>query len=375
MLRRHFTPFQDAFEKEIRFMRKAVITAFLLSVAAVPLAAQGRPDCNVGFARAVGEVRSPQDYTMVWTAVPGATVYLIEETPVSPGARVIVTRQFATNTPSLPITHEAINDVTYQYRIRAIGQTVDCEVPSQAVRTFGDPVLRRAVRRGIVPIVGSARGANGALFKTYLKLEGSSLKGRIIFHPANQIASDNDPSIPYDTTMKSEWDDVVAAIGQTGIGSLSIVPDEGEIAQLPRATVRLYNVAANGVFGTNAELYPGIDFLDVDGPFQRVDVPASGNFRANVGVRAILGGTARGVAVAADGTQKKTIERTFAPGEVVFGSPEAVYGVTLGAGESLLMTFSRAMIPFYTLTDNGTNDPFLHVQGAERTDVVDQFVK
>jgi hypothetical protein len=228
-----------------------------------------------------------------------------------------------------------------------------------------------------VPIVGSTRGANGALFKTYLSLEGSGLHGKVIFHPAGSVAGDSDPSIEYDlrSAAKVEWDDVVAAIGQSGIGSLSIVPAEGEQGVLPRATVRLYNVASNGIFGANAEMYPAVDFLDVNAPFQKIDVPIDGNFRANVGVRAIFGGTARGFAITKDGLQKQVIERTFAAGETAFGSPEAVYGVSLEPGESLVLTFTRAMIPFYTLTDNRTNDPFLYVQGAERTDIVDQYAK
>jgi hypothetical protein len=355
-------------------MKKVLLTALLLSAAVPSVLAQGFPNCqNVDFPKILGRLQSPQDYTVSWQAIPGAYMYLVEERRLSSSPDHIVTRQYNTTGTSLHITHEAINDVTYEYRILAVGGPT-CTMTSRTT-TFGDPVLRRSVRRGIVPIAGSARGANGALFKTYLKLEGPGLRGRIVFHPVNRVASDDDPSIPYDTSVKSEWDDVVAAIGQSGIGSLSIVPEEGEVAQLPRATIRLYNVAANGIYGTNAEMYPGVGFLDANAPFQRIDIPADGNFRANAGVRAIFAGTARGFAIAADGTQKKAIERHFAAGEVVFGSPEAVYGVTLEPGETLLMTFSRAMIPFFTLTDNRTNDPFLHVQGAERTDVVDQYVK
>lgn len=358
-------------------MRKVLITAVLLSIAVVsPLLAQDLPACPGAFALISGELSSPQDYTVSWPAIAGARFYIVEETRPDGPRDTIVTRQFVTSSNSVRITHESINDVTYQYRIRNIGPNA-CETLSQRVRTLGDPVLRQAVRRGIVPVVGSARGANGSLFKTFLRLEGTGMHGRIIFHPAGGVISNNDPSIAYDlrSTDKVEWDDVVAAIGQSGIGSLSIVPAEGELALLPRATVRLYNVASNGIYGTNAEMYPGVDFLEAHAPFQRIEVPADGNFRVNVGARAVMSGTARGFAITKDGLQKRVIERTFAAGETVFGSPEAVYGVSLEPGESLSLTFSRAMIPFYTLTDNRTNDPFLHVQGAERTDVVDQYAK
>jgi hypothetical protein len=377
MLNRHFRETQDAFIQGERIMKKLVITTLLLSVAvAAPLFAQTAP-CVSQTVFITGRLQSPQDYTVTWQPVPGATFYIVEENRAAISPEMIVTRQIHTDKTSVNITHEAINDVTYRYRIRALGAGVDCDIMSNHVRTLGDPVLRARIRRGIVPVVGSARGANGSLFKTYLKLEGASLKGRIIFHPANRVANDNDPSIPYDTTVKSasEWDDVVAAMGQSGTGSLSIVPDAGDIGLLPRATVRLYNVAANGIFGTTAELYPAVDFLTETSPFQRVEVPADGNFRANVGARAILDGVAVAVAIGADGVAKREVSRAFVAGETVFGSPEAVYGLSLAPGESLLVTFSRGIVPFFTLTDNRTNDPFLYVQNVPRRDVVDQYVR
>lgn len=356
-------------------MRKILVSGFLLSLAvSAPLFAQ-YPACPGPFAKVSGSFQSPQSINVTWQNVPGATMYVVDELRVAVVPESVVTKEIVTQTNSANFTHEAINDVTYSYRIRALGTNAPCEILSQPVKTFGDPVLRTRLRRGIVPIVGSARGANGALFKTSLKLEGAGLKGRIVFHPVNRIARDDDPSIPYDTSVKNEWDDIVAAMGQTGLGSLSIIPAEDDSALLPIATVRLYNVAQGGIFGTSAELYPALDFLNETNPFQRVDVPADGSARANVGARAILDSIAVAVGVSADGRIKKETSRSFAAGEVAFGSPESVYGISLGPGESLLVTFSRGIAPFYTLTDNTTNDPFLYVQGTRRQLVVDQYVK
>lgn len=354
-------------------MKKHIVAGLLLLIAAVPLVAQ--PSCEGPNPRVTGQLNSPQSYTLSWEPVSGAFVYIIEETQSTSPRNLITTRVYNTASTSVDIQHESINDVTYSYNIRAIGGS-NCTMFTR-VQTKGDPVLRRAVRRGIIPVVGSTRGANGSLFKTYLKLEGANVRGRVIFHPAGRPASDSDPSVPYDLTHASEvvWDDVVAAVGQSGIGSLSIVPEEGEAAELPRATVRLYNVADNGIYGATAEMYPGIDFLDNDAPFQRVELPADGNFRVNVGVRALFDGTARAIAMTADGLQKATADRVFRAGEMVMGSPQAVYGIALEPGEVLLVSFSRAMIPFYTLTDNRTNDPFLYVQGVERETSVEEYVK
>ena len=356
-------------------MKKHVITAVLLCIAVVPQLAAQAP-CPGPNPQISGKLKSPQGYTISWPSVPGAVTYFIEETRSGTPQNMRTSRLLYTNNTSIDIQHESINDVTYSYTITAYTNAEPCTMHARAV-TFADPELRRAVRRGIVPVVGSTRGANGALFKTYLRLEGANTRGKVIFHQAGRQASDNDPSIAYDLTHAEEivWDDIVATLGQSGIGSLSIVPDEGLAQELPRATVRLYNVADNGIYGTSAEMYPGIDFLDVDSPFQRIDVPVDGNFRVNVGVRAVLQGTARAIAVGVDGLQKGTAERHFLAGEMVMGSPEAVYGLSLAPGEVLLVSFSRAMIPFYTLTDNRTNDPFLYVQGVERDSSVEEYVK
>lgn len=356
-------------------MKKQVVAAVLLSLSAVsPVFAQ--TSCPGPNPQVTGRLNSPQAYKLSWPAVAGTHTYQIEETRSGSPFDVVTTRYYYTRDLSIDIAHESINDVTYRYTIRPFAAPTQCIMLAQ-VKTFGDPVLRRAVRRGIVPVVGSTRGANGSVFKTYLKLEGANVHGRVIFHPAGRPASDDDPSLRFDLTQASEivWEDIVAALGQSGIGSLSIVPDEGDAAELPRATVRLYNVASNGIYGATAEMYPGIEFLDNDSTFQRVALPADGSFRVNVGARAILEGTARATVVTAEGLEKKWTERKFLAGEMVMGSPEAVYGIALEPGEVLVVSFSRAIIPFYTLTDNRTNDPFLYVQGAERDPIVDVYVK
>lgn len=358
-------------------MRKPLITAALLLLAVMPLAAQNDPCFRFQMSVAPdAKLTSPAEYTLQWPSVAGASLYYIEERIQSAPPERALAKTYYVNaqTTSLTIRHESLTDITYSYTIRTVIGP-DCTGYAQPVRILGDAFLRRAVRRGIIPVAGSTRGANGAVFKTYLRLEGPSLRGRIIFHAANRIASDDDPSIPYDTSMKSEWDDVVAAIGQSGIGSLSIVPADDDTPLLPHATVRLYNVASNGIFGANVELYPAVGFLDMHDPLQRIDVPAGGNFRVNVGARAILAGSARVFVLGADGSLKKTVDRAFAAGEVIFGSPEAIYGITLEPGDSLVATFTRAIVPFFTLTDNSTNDPFVYVQGVERPEILDQYTR
>src|ERR1700756_1039341 len=90
-----------------------------------------------------------------------------------------------------------------------------------------------SIRKGIIPIVGSTAGANGAHFKTLLRIYAApDAHGKIVFHPLGAIASDSDPAMPYSfapnahvVTDYLEWPDVVAAMGQSGLGTLDIIPD------------------------------------------------------------------------------------------------------------------------------------------------------
>src|SRR5262245_61925366 len=88
------------------------------------------------------------------------------------------------------------------------------------------------LKKGIIPLVGSTAGLNGASFKTSLRIEAiSDAYGKIVFHPLGQVARDDDPSIPYSfphvvspITDYIQFDDIVAAMGQSGLGSLDIIP-------------------------------------------------------------------------------------------------------------------------------------------------------
>ena len=343
---------------------KKIILVLVSLFAAVPLFAQ--TPCRVNNTRVEGRTVSPADYFVRWDAVPGATFYIIEElssTDVPGTGR----RMYHSSGTEVRISHVSTFDVNYSYKVTAMGTGVpgNCDGVT-SVRTVGDTVLGRALRRGVLPVAGSAPGAFGARFRTYLRLHSvDTLSGRVIFHPAGQTPSDNDPSLRYELSPANQeivWEDVVAAMGVTGIGSIDIVPDEGTPAQLPNADARVYNQATNGIFGDVVELYRPADFFDVQPLFQEIKVP-TGNFRLNVGVRSIVHTIARVTVIGADGTEKaRERVKVINAGEMFLGSVEGVYGVAAAPGDTVIVTFDQPVIPFYTLTDNQTNDPLLYVQ-------------
>ena len=133
-------------------------------------------------------------------------------------------------------------------------------------------VLEELAGRVVVPIAGSAPGAFDSRWKTSLLLRGFGT-GTIYFRPRGTFFGDErDPSLRYDLggtvdeplfgILYSE--DVMIALGATGIGNLDIVPDryEGDGARVPghyapTVTAHVFNDGQCGPVGGDVPvLYP-----------------------------------------------------------------------------------------------------------------------
>lgn len=68
----------------------------------------------------------------------------------------------------------------------------------------------------------------------------AAISGRIVFHPTGRSASPDDPGIRYTVEQDGirAWDDVVAAMGAAGLGSIDIDPDQTEYGNYPLPDVR-----------------------------------------------------------------------------------------------------------------------------------------
>ena len=348
-------------------MRPSILLFALL--VASPASAQF---CNLDLKYENGQVR--------WKAITGATRYTVLETygelkePFYYSTRnnfVNVTRR-----ASAPVRVRYIVTAEVEPDIRIMATWNDACTGTIEVILPQDDSFRGFTRRAILPVVGSTPGAFGGQFRTSLELRGAANeKGRIVFHPAGRVAADSDPSIPYSfiDTRVMTFDDIVAAMGQSGIGSLELIPDADSVDRIPQTQVRLYNDTSLGTFGTFTEPKRPYDYLRHSG-FQ-LRMPDA-RFRVNIGIRTLTETRVSVVFQRADGRLDGLFNRTFPAGWTeMTAASDFLGGKALEPGHLLTIAIEGSAIPFYTITENRTNDPTLIVpppDGASRE--VGEFV-
>ena len=343
-------------------MKLAVLIAAL---AALFSAAPAHAYCQLNLRYENGALR--------WDRIDGATDYWILESYGEP----VVYRYFSTRSNSLNVAHRSSTEMVVRYMVTApitagVRGFDDPEQPVETndacasvidVRFSGDSTFRKMTRKAILPVVGSTAGSFGGRFKTSLVLRpyAKDQRGRLVFHPAGQVASDSDPSIPYSFTGADPlvFEDVVAAIGQSGIGSLDIVPDEDASSLIPLVEARLYNEASFGTFGTLAQPAYPYDYLRP--ATLEVVIPENDRSRINIGFRTLTETRMRILIYNAVGTLIAFRDVTYPAGWMQMTSASDFAGRPLGPGQMVQVQFTGAVIPFHTVTENSTNDPTLVV--------------
>jgi hypothetical protein len=220
-----------------------------------------------------------------------------------------------------------------------------------------------SVLTNVLTVAGSARGAFGSNFKTSAQLVNISafpIKGNLVFHPAGRSAAAGDPSLSYnlngfDTVY---YDDVIAQMGQSGVGSLDVM---STTSGPPVISVRVYNDA--GTAGTAGFTE---DVLRPDAALQRnefafLTIPSdAANFRMNVGVRSLSEGATlvvsvndqHGFSIGSPVTKAYGVdffEQTT--GQLFFGDTP----LPAGGYMRVLVTAGSAFV-YGSTTDNRTND-------------------
>lgn len=333
----------------------SALTALLL------IASAADASCFLSLRHEEGEIR--------WNAVPGALRYQVQESFND----FVTSRNLFTLKRSFKIDHRVTAPTQVHYLVTAEVSTQVQTAASEesmaactgriTVELAPDPALRTLTRRIVFPLVGSTPGAFGGRFKTALKLTASypNQKGRIIFHPAGKAGTDGDPSIPFALTAPGDtrvFDDVVGEMGQSGIGSLDIVPDENGDPFVPQAEARLYNDTASGTFGTQALPAFPMDYLRPAG--MKLTLPDP-RFRMNVGFRALTDTAITVLITGTDGRLRDFRELRFPAGWMQMTGVSELAGSELKEGETMSLLFGGAVVPFHTLTENRTNDPMLFV--------------
>ena len=128
-------------------------------------------------------------------------------------------------------------------RIEALGQVLMIYAEGTATERVAS----------VLPVAGSTPGAFDSYFRTGIQLSNPGplpFSGRLVFHAAGAVSSPDDSfSLPFTVEPVSTFstDDVVAAMGRTGIGTLDIVGPAGSYLIV---TARVYQDAgAQGTAG------------------------------------------------------------------------------------------------------------------------------
>jgi hypothetical protein len=335
-----------------------------------------------------------QPYALTWQPIPGAMKYAVTETRsgfATPGQAVASTANLnkyeVRDLPRFGTVHFATDDQYFGYNITAL--TEDDQVlcsTSVAVLIRPSAATKTLFRRAIVPVAGSLTAADGSKFHTSLRLtitgnDGFPSTGRVIFHPQGIPASDSDPSIAYRLETLPDfnqpgatqfWDDVVATIGASGLGSIDVVPDtpdNGLDPVVPAIDARVWNDVRGQINGATVQAFRASDLLK---PFSFAVRTFSvwtdgGKSRMNVGFR-IVGPDYVTVQVLTHGNTRRTI--TLAPNTLLQMPIADLLGVPFTDGQQVTLilnfgeqNFKTAAYVYYTITENSTNDPRVFMPG------------
>ncbi|HEY0158285.1 MAG TPA: hypothetical protein VGF28_13465 [Thermoanaerobaculia bacterium] len=216
---------------------------------------------------------------------------------------------------------------------------------------------------GVIPAAASAAGAFGSFFRTEVTITNPSPYGmgvQLVYHPAGRSA---EPTDPRKNTLllgneSRTYTDVVAALEQTGVGSIDVLTS----GHTPVITTRVYNDAgAAGTSGFTQEVVTPYEAIR-SGTYADFTIASDlTNYRVNVGIRTLAEPTTFLVTVydAAGTLVGETAERTVAA-NYFEQIPLSAFlaGVTPSAGGLARIHVKSGSAIFYTATnDNRTNDP------------------
>jgi hypothetical protein len=223
---------------------------------------------------------------------------------------------------------------------------------------------------GYFPVVGSTAGSLGSNFKTSMQLLNPSasavLGGRLVFHRAGTIGAASDPSINFSLAPGEvvSYADVVATLGQSGLGSIDLVMAPGSLT--PVIATRIYNDAGaagtagffEDLVGTASGVGTRILTGGTQGFLHTAVEPA--RTRINFGVRSLSSGAALTVRLENSAgivlTQaQKAYEANFFE-QVDSGT--FLNGVQPGPNQKVrIVVTAGSAIVYAAITDNVTNDP------------------
>ena len=315
-------------------------------------------------------VESGAEYSIGWSPSSSATEYLVDEATDPAFANAATTTVTA---PPSTFSHTVTTDTRYYYRVRARNHGTGCDqtsASSASVSVLVEAPEQPVQLMRVVPVVGSTAGSFGSFFKTSVQLFNpatTTVSGQIVYHPTDG-SSDATLAYALEPGASIAWDDLLPAMGRSGLGTADILGDFG--SALPVSSIRVFNDAgASGTTGLNEEAFRVVDALQ-SGQTSAIIAPGDfTRFRLNIGIRTLSQGAAMTITVRSrEGVTLDTINRDFpATHFQQTSSTNFLLGLVLTGGESITVRITSGSAFLYgATTDNTTNDP--SIQFAQRVD-------
>jgi hypothetical protein len=212
----------------------------------------------------------------------------------------------------------------------------------------------------VVPVVGSTSGAFGARFRTEMQLNNAGTvraSGWLILRPQGSAVPPGGTVLPYDLAPHAtlSFDDVLTSFGFTGLGSLDILVDRGE---LPIVVARAYDDQDGKTTGVTVPLVPYTEVLtrnDVSALIVPRDLT---RYRFNIGARSLGGGATVDVIVRnAAGAERHRRTLVLGENEFLQQPGDTFAGIALQPNDSIeVRVVAGTSIVYGTTVDNATND-------------------
>jgi hypothetical protein len=218
----------------------------------------------------------------------------------------------------------------------------------------------------VIPVAVSAPGQNGSFFRTAVQAYNGGLTpiiGTFIFRPQGSSITGANVSLAYtiDPGETIYFADLLAAMGQTGIGSVDVTAANGTTA--PVLPVRVFNDAgAAGTTGFTENVKKANDIIGVGSNVVLVAPFDPAAFRFNIGVRTFSAGTSIEVTVRDQkGAVRKTLSLSYGPNFFQqFDAGSFLGGLAPNASDTITVFVKDGGLVLYATTaDNTTNDPAL----------------
>lgn len=229
------------------------------------------------------------------------------------------------------------------------------------------PVTQAA---GIIPVIASTPGL-GSRFQTFVELHNpysSPISGTLVFHPLGVPGSSADATLnytllPYQTV---DYPDLLAAFGQTGVGSLDVFTTTGSA---PVIEARVFGDKGGIDAGAGEELISADEAL-LPGQGGTLLVPSGGaTKRFNIGIRSLGSGASMTITIRdRSGSVRRSFSASYPADYFAQFSAADLLGVAPQPGDSIRFALSAGRAVVYGATVDSVTQQIEIVLGTRTTD-------